>query len=136
MLSQDQQLLLIGQVAAQSGISIKTIRYYEELGLIQASERTEGGFRLFTPSVLTRLAFIRRSQHLGLSLTEIKQCLEIYDRGELPCGEIRHQLEAKISEINHKIEQLQILKSELQDLINTWQPVPKQDNKICPILQK
>ncbi len=127
--------LLIGQVASQSGISIKTIRYYEELGLIHALERTEGGFRLFDPSVMTRLAFIKRSQHLGLSLNEIKECLQIYDQGHLPCDQIRQQLEAKIQEIDDKITQLNTLKSELQGLIKAWNPHPEKNEKICPILQ-
>lgn len=136
MLIQDRQLLSIGQVAAQSGIRIKTIRYYEQLGLIKASERTKGGFRLFAPLVLTRLAFIRRTQHLGLSLREIGQCLQVYDRGSLPCDEIKHQLETKLLDIDDKIEQLQTLKAELKQLLTTWKPASEQTNKICPIVQK
>lgn len=127
--------LLIGQVASQSGISIKTIRYYEELGLIQSLDRTEGGFRLFDSKVMTRLAFIKRSQHLGLSLSEIKKCLKIYDQGEAPCDQIRQQLEAKITEIDAKIHQLKTLKSELQGLLKTWNPDQEKSDKICPILQ-
>ncbi|HEY9299015.1 MAG TPA: MerR family DNA-binding transcriptional regulator, partial [Phormidium sp.] len=61
----------IGFVAKQSGVSIKTIRYYEELGLLKASSRTEGGYRLFDADVLSRLSFIKRAQSLGLTLAEI-----------------------------------------------------------------
>lgn len=136
MLTQNFPLLLIGQVATQSGISIKTIRYYEELGLICAKDRTEGGFRQFSPDVTTRLAFIKRAQNLGLSLSEIKQCLHVYDRGETPCDEVRHQLEDKVQEIDHKIEELLTLKEELQQLLNSWEPMDDRDRKtICPIIQ-
>ncbi|MCD8485754.1 MAG: heavy metal-responsive transcriptional regulator [Desertifilum sp.] len=135
-----QPLLLIGQVATQSGIGIKTIRYYEELGLIRADDRTDGGFRQFSPQVMMRLAFIKRAQSLGLSLNEIKQCLEVYDRGELPCGEVRHQLEEKVTEIDKKIEQLLTLKQELQQLLNHWEPSEHstwgdRHSPICPIIQ-
>lgn len=136
MLKDDRYLLLIGQLAAQSGISIKTIRYYEQLGLIRASGRTEGGFRLFSPAAVNRLAFVKRAQHLGLSLREIGECLAVYDRGHLPCDEIKHQLETKVLEIDEKIEQLQMLKTELKQLLTTWKPVPERTDKICPILQK
>ena len=64
--------LTTGQVAKKADVNKETIRYYEQLGLIQASGRTSGGFRLFDPSVLTRLAFIKRTQSLGLSLQESK----------------------------------------------------------------
>jgi DNA-binding transcriptional MerR regulator len=61
-------MLKIGQLSLESGVSIKTIRYYEELGLIQSPERTEGQFRLFTPDTVHRLLFVKRLQSLGLSL--------------------------------------------------------------------
>ena len=68
MTVQVQKLLLIGEVEARSGIPIRTIRYYESLDLLQSSRRTKGGFRQFSPDVLTRLSFIKRTQGLGLSL--------------------------------------------------------------------
>ena len=55
----------IGLVAKESGVPIKTIRYYEELGLLKASNRTEGGFRLFDLDIFARLNFIKRTQRLG-----------------------------------------------------------------------
>lgn len=136
MLTTEQQLLLIGQVARKSNIPIKTIRYYEQLGLIKASDRTSGGFRLFDPSVFTRLAFIKRSQSLGLSLQEIAQCLQVYDRGELPCDEIKHKLQAKLVEIEGKIEHWQGLKADICQLLTAWKPVSEKPDKICPIIQK
>jgi len=66
MLTQEKKLLLIGQVAALCGLPIKTIRYYADLGLLKTLDRTEGGYRQFSSEVLTRLAFIKRSQSLGL----------------------------------------------------------------------
>ncbi len=71
----------IGVVAKESGVPIKTIRYYEELGLLKASGRTEGGFRLFNTDVLARLHFIKRAQSLGLTLAEIKEFLNVHDEG-------------------------------------------------------
>lgn len=136
MLTQDKKLLLIGQVTALSGIPIRTIRYYEDLGLLKSSGRTEGGFRQFSLEVITRLAFIKRAQSLGLSLEEIGEILKVYDQGKLPCGELKEKLEDKLVEIDSQIEQLLTLRSELKGLLSGWKSFPSpQPGTICPIIQ-
>lgn len=137
MLTQDKKLLLIGQVTALSGVSIRTIRYYESLGLIQSLERTEGGFRQFSSDVLTRLSFIKRAQSLGLSLQEIGEILQVYDGGKPACDDIQHKLKDKILEIDRQIEQLLTLQHELRGLLSGWDSLPiKPEDTICPIIQK
>jgi MerR family copper efflux transcriptional regulator len=138
-LSQDQDrvLLQIGQVAVQSQVPIKTIRYYEELGLLKSSGRTEGKFRLFTPDTIKRITFIKRLQKLGLSLQEIAEILGVHDRGLAPCAEIKQQLEQQILEIDRRIAELMTLRGEINALLEDWTP-PAQitTGEICPILQK
>lgn len=136
MLTQYKNLLFIGQVATLSGLPVKTIRYYADLGLLSTLDRTEGGYRQFSPEVLTRLAFIKRSQSLGLSLQEIAEILKVYDRGELPCGDIQQKLSKKLLEIDTQIEQLMTLRSELSGLLLGWKNPATQEGTICPILQK
>lgn len=131
-----EQTKLIGSVAKESGVPIKTIRYYEELGLLKTSGRTEGGFRIFSSDVLARLNFIKRSQRLGLSLAEIKDFLDIHDQGELPCEQVKIKLEDKISEIEQQIRQLQVLKLELKGLLSGWETIPENpEETICPIIE-
>jgi MerR family transcriptional regulator, copper efflux regulator len=128
---------LIGFVAKESGLPIKTIRYYEELGLLKTTGRTEGGYRLFGEDVFARLNFIKRSQKLGLTLSEIKEFLDIHDQGRLPCDRIKPQLETKVKEIDRQIQQLAILKQELEGLLSGWQIVPSPAHEtICPILEQ
>ena len=132
-----EQTKLIGWVAKESGVPIKTIRYYEELGLLKTSGRTEGGFRIFSSDVLVRLNFIKRSQRLGLSLAEIKDFLDIHDRGELPCDRVKIKLEDKILQIERQIQQLQILKLELKGLLSGWETIPENpEETICPIIER
>jgi MerR family transcriptional regulator, copper efflux regulator len=126
----------IGTIAKESGVPIKTIRYYEELGLLKVAGRSEGGFRLFESDVLSRLNFIKRAQSLGLSLLEIKDFLGIYDRGELPCDRIEEKLQDKVAAIDKQIQELKIFKQELQVLLAKWQPVSSQPDKICPLVQR
>lgn len=143
MPTQRTELLKIGELKTRSGISVKTIRYYEELGLIQAAARTEGGFRLFTLEAIARLAFIKRSQSLGLSLQEIGEILQIHDQGKLPCHQVKQKLQAKVREIEQRIAELQLLKTQIISLIDSpnspkSQSLSKSQAKevICPIIQQ
>ncbi len=133
------KLLKIGSVATRSGLPVKTIRYYEEIGLLtSAVQRSESGYRLFDGLVLNRLAFIKRAQSLGLSLSEIKEILNVHDKGELPCGEVKQHLQAKLEEISEQIEALQTLKAELQGVLSGWQEQPPAERiaqTICPNIQ-
>ena len=133
------QLLKIGQVATQSGFSVKTIRYYEEQSLlIPVVTRSQTGYRLFKPAIFNRLGFIKRAQSLGLSLNEIGEILILRDRGELPCGMVRERLLLKQKTIHEQIAALKILQSELQDILSGWQEKPDRasfDRTICPNIE-
>lgn len=118
---------------------MKTIRYYEDIGLLAPNvKRAPSGYRLFDPHVLNRLAFVKRAQSLGLTLTEISQILDIHDNGHLPCGEVKHRLRSKLDAINAQIESLETLRDELQGILSGWQdqPSPERIEKtICPNIQ-
>ncbi|BDA68647.1 Transcriptional Regulator, MerR family [Rivularia sp. IAM M-261] len=127
----------IGAVAKESGVPIKTIRYYEELGLLKAIGRTEGGFRLFDSDVLSRLHFIKRAQSLGLSLSEIKDFLAVHDQGNLPCNDIKARLQNKVIAIDKQIQELLMFKQELEELLSGWEAVTDNSQQtICPIIEK
>lgn len=135
MVVQDEPKL-IGAISKGSGLSVKTIRYYEELGLLKTIGRTEGGYRLFRPDTESRLHFIKRAQGLRLSLAEIKTFLDVREQGELPCTHVRQTLQDKLSDIDRQILELQRLKLELSELLSdqTVQPVFP-ETVICPILE-
>lgn len=133
------ELLKIGQVATESGLPVKTIRYYEELGLLKPLvQRSSSRYRLFQPQIVSRLGFIKRAQSLGLSLQEIQEILTIRDNGKLPCGVAKGLLEAKLVGINQQIAALETLKLELQGLLSGWQDMPVErqvEQTICPNIQ-
>ena len=132
--------LKIGELAHLSGLSVKTIRYYEDIGLLAPTvERSSSGYRLFQSQVLNRLTFIKRAQSLGLSLQEIKPLLALHDRGELPCPEVKQQLQKKISAIAAEMEALKTQQAELQSILKVWQEQPPSrqlNESICPNLIK
>lgn len=71
-----ERLLKIGEVAERAGLSLRTIRYYEEMELVVPETRTDGGFRLYTEDHLNRLALVRRMKPLGFTLQEMRELLE------------------------------------------------------------
>ncbi len=129
-------LFKIGEVADRSGLPVKTIRYYDEIDLLTPTvERSESGYRLFQTQVFDRLSFIKRAQSLGMSLQEVKEILTVHDRGQLPCGEVKHHIQEKVEAINLQIEELQSQREELQRLLSHWQEHPPAHllaQTICP----
>jgi len=76
--------LKIGQVGERVGLSLRTVRYYEEVGLLTPIGRTAGGFRLYSEEAVTRLRFLKGMKPLGLSLEEIRELVELLDHSEDP----------------------------------------------------
>jgi MerR family copper efflux transcriptional regulator len=129
-------LLRIGELSQKSDLPVKTLRYYEELGLIQSVQRTSGGFRQFSPDCLPRLDFIKRAKTLGLSLQEIHHILSIHDQGEMPCHEVKHTLQEKIETIEQRIQELTELKAHLQTLLAGADSSMQRAANICPIIEQ
>jgi len=131
-------LIQIGELSQASSLSIKTIRYYEDISLIHARKRSRGGFRLFEKeTTLIRLQFIKQAQSLGMSLEEIGEFLKVRDRGELPCYDVKQKLEEKVTQIDQQIQALQHLQNQIQSLLVGSDPILEvpQDDRICPIIQ-
>ncbi|AIY90508.1 MerR family transcriptional regulator [Geoglobus acetivorans] len=107
----------ISELAEELDVSTRTIRYYEEIGLLNP-QRTPGNHRIFTKRDRARLKLILRGKRLGFTLEEIKQILDMYDVSEPE--QIRFTLKLaheKLREIEDKLEDLKIMKAELEDLI-------------------
>jgi DNA-binding transcriptional MerR regulator len=107
----------IGELAEQAGVTPRTIRYYEGLGLLGPSEREGQGFRYYTETELTRLKKIDVLKQLGLTLEEIGEVIPLYcedPTGLLGKRRVLELLEAQLAETDEKIEALQRFRSEIQ----------------------
>jgi DNA-binding transcriptional MerR regulator len=107
--------LKIGELAHQTGLSIKTIRYYESRGLLAQPPRTEGGYRLYGPEEVARLRFVQRAKLLGLTLEEIKELVELAVRcneGEI-VPRLEEVLRAKLEETERKMAELSAFRQNL-----------------------
>ena len=110
----------IGELAARFGLNPKTIRYYEEIGLLPRAERSDSGYRLYDEHEVERLGFIRRAKTLGLSLDEIRDILTVQAEGELPCEQVLDLIDMKIRAIDQRIADLVAFRTELATLRATW----------------
>ncbi|HBW56834.1 MAG TPA: heavy metal-responsive transcriptional regulator [Oscillatoriales bacterium UBA8482] len=107
----------IGAVSRSLGLNPQTVYFYERIGLIPPPQRTEAGYRLFSPSDMERLEFIVRAKSLGLSLEEIREILALKDGQLLTCLEVQNRLLNKLEAIEDNIRQLQALREELLPLV-------------------
>jgi DNA-binding transcriptional MerR regulator len=96
----------IGELAAQTGVTAKTIRFWELTGLLADPARTPSGYRDFEPDAVNRLEFIRHAQTAGLTLAEIRQVLAISDDGQPPCSHVTELIHQHLTELDQRIRDL------------------------------
>ncbi len=96
----------IGEVARATGVPTKTIRYYEDIGVLPEPDRADNGYRDYGPGTIDRLRFIRDAQATGLSLTEISSILDLRGHGETTCHHVIDLLERHLSDLDRHIETL------------------------------
>ena len=114
----NDRILMIGQLARQTGTKVETIRFYEKNGLLPAPSRTDGNYRAYEPGHLNRLSFIRRARELGFSLDQIREFLKLSDDRSQSCAAIDAIAREHRKEVERKIEDLIALKSELDRMID------------------
>jgi len=132
----------IGELAARFGLNPKTIRYYEEIGLLPRADRSGSGYRRYDKRDVERLGFIRRAKTLGLSLDEIRDILSVQQEGSPPCGQVLDLIDTKISAIDRRMAELQAFRTELATLRATWSDEGENLRRgatpmcICPIIEQ
>lgn len=107
----------IGEAAAESGVSIDTIRFYERRGVLPTPVRTPAGYRLYDGSVVARIQLARRLQGLGLKLEEIAAALHERDQGHASCETQRWRLEAALDRIEARIAELSRLRGDVREAL-------------------
>lgn len=108
--------MLIGELASRAGTSAKTLRFYEDEGLLPQPARTRSGYRDYPANALERVAFIRDAQVAGFSLRQIGQILEIRDSGDAPCAHVGQLIDQRLRQVEQRIVELQETLRNLQEL--------------------
>ena len=113
----DQGPFSIGEVARASGVKVPTVRFYEEIGLLPAPPRTEGGRRSYGATDMRRLAFIRHARELGFEIEAIRMLLQLQDQPEQSCAAADAIARDRLIEVERRIASLNALKAELERMV-------------------
>ncbi len=108
--------MLIGELAARTGVPAKTLRFYEDAGVLPEPARTPAGYRVYGEEAVDRLAFIRSAQAAALTLAEIRTVIGIRDGGSAPCAHVVEVLDEKAATVTRQLAELRALKRELDRL--------------------
>jgi DNA-binding transcriptional MerR regulator len=127
--------LRVADLAAATGVSPDTVRYYERAGLLPEPPRTSGGYRSYGPEAVERLHFVRGAQRLGLRLKDIRDLLAVRDTGVCPCEPAETLLRRRLAEIDTELARLTALRAELvamADALPTGCPPEPTPGRWCP----
>ncbi len=131
--------LLIGEVSKQTGVPIRTIRFYEEAGLLSPSGRRPSGYRVYTDQDVERLRFIQQAKRFGLTLKEIRGIMRQSRRGLQPCCDhVRQLFRRKIGEFEEKIAELTATRNRLKERLRQWvspTAVKRRSYAVCPQIE-
>jgi MerR family copper efflux transcriptional regulator len=130
-------MMRIGEAAAAAGTSTKTLRFYEDRGLLPPAERTGNGYREYGNDAITRLEFIRRGRAAGLTLAQIGEILTLRDRGSAPCTHVRDLLAGQLADLDAQIAELTALRdavAEFHDTAAAGDPAQCDPGRICSYL--
>lgn len=121
----------IQQAAVASGLTVKTVRYYDDIGIMKAG-RQANGYRDYSTEDVHKLAFLQRARGLGFSVDDCRQLMSLYDDKDRASADVKALAQARIDDIDRKLAELNSLKSTLTSLANAC----KGDNRPdCPILE-
>ncbi|WP_089718001.1 MerR family transcriptional regulator [Candidatus Entotheonella palauensis] len=133
------RLMTIGQLAHATGVKPKTIRYYEQVGILPVPRRSETGYRQYVRQDVHRLLFIRRARSLGVSIRNLKTLIAELD--ERRCGTVRPQLldlvQSQLQTVRQQIAEFQLLQQQLEQVeqqLLTPLPVEPDDDQGCQCL--
>lgn len=107
----------IGELSAETGVKVPTIRYYEGIGLIDAPPRTEGNQRRYGPAALDRLKFIAHARAMGFPMGSLKSMLRIAGHKEAPCADLDELVRDRLVEVDDRIARLTALRGELSAML-------------------
>ena len=130
--------MFIHELARTTGVSAKTIRYYESIGLMPDPGRAENNYRQYAPDAIERLRFIVSARSLDFSLTDIAEFLLARDEGTLPCKRVLDSFDQRIADIDRRIADLLALRENLSRVRADGEGLPPDkkcgDDCLCYII--
>jgi DNA-binding transcriptional MerR regulator len=134
-----QLRMKIGELAQATGLTPKTIRYYELLGLLEEPARTESGYRLYGQEQVERLEFVKKAKRLGLSLDEVREILALHKKKQAPCVHVLALLDQKLEQVDTILKELRVFRKDLGRLREESEARLDQlpeEARICGIIER
>ncbi|HHI71699.1 MAG TPA: Cu(I)-responsive transcriptional regulator [Rhodobacteraceae bacterium] len=122
----------VGQAADRAGLTVKTVRYYADIGLVEPMGRSQAGYRLYSDTEVSKLAFIRRARAFGFSVKECRELLDLYQDKSRSSRDVKAIAIKRLTQIDEKLAELQKLRDELSRLADECHGDHRPD---CPILE-
>ena len=129
----------IGRLARLAGVSVKALRYYEEIGVLDRPTRTPSGYRDYAADALERVRFVRASQASGLTLGEIREIVAFRDRGASPCAHVTQLLGQRANQIDRQIDDLRRARTVITELVErarTLDPAACSPSGVCHVIPR
>jgi len=121
----------ISAASKAAGLPVKTVRYYADIGLVEAPSRSDAGYRSYDDAAVRKLVFARRSREFGFSIEECRELLGLYQDQDRTSSEVKRIASRRLQEIEVKQRELQSLHDELSHLVKSC----RGDNMpVCPII--
>lgn len=121
----------IGAAAKASGLPVKTVRYYADIGLVIPEGRSESGYRQYTSPELNKLIFARRARAFGFSIEATRELLSLYEDRNRSSADVKRIAQGRLADIEAKMQELQALRDELSHLVSACRGDARPD---CPII--
>jgi len=132
--------LKISELTDQTGVPAKTIRYYEDMGMLPIPNRRSNGYREYSEPDIDRLKLVAGARRLDFSLAEISEIIDLRDRRIAPCGVLLGLLNQKADEIGQRISELRLLQKDLRALYDSGLTFPTDDvegkNCVCHLVSE
>lgn len=122
----------IGEVAKRSGLPPKTIRFYEDIGLVEPQARRSNGYRDFDDRDLNELSFVARARSLGFTVEQCRALLDLYRDRSRASADVKAVARARVADIDRKIRELTAMRATLEHLIERCHGDDRPD---CPIIE-
>ena len=133
-MSEKVQEFSIGSLSKKSGVKVPTIRYYEQIGILDEPGRTEGGQRRYPVNALERLSMIAHARDLGFSIDAIREFIRLSNHPDAPCEDLDQITERHLNDVSNRIEKLTRLQAELQSMLDNCQHGTVQKCRIMEVL--
>lgn len=131
-------MLTVTELANRSGTTPHAVRYYTRKGLLRPERDPNNGYRLYDPSDVSSLRFIRKAKALGYTLNEIHEIMHDAGKGESPCPRVRELIQKRIVDTRRQLNELRDLQDRMENALKQWKKMPDgvpNGHSICHLIE-